>query len=135
MQNLPMNYYGGSVPQLPNYQMYNKYNQNQTCINAVLVSNIKEAEAAQPDPYGNPTIFYNIAKNEIYMKQFNNMSLAPLYVYKFSGEYKPADNQNAIIMDYENRFDELNGKIDNMTALLSKNLNASYPQDKIQRKQ
>ena len=123
MQNYPMtNYYGG-IPQNNAYSpMNNRYSRNQGYVIVNLVSNIKEAEAAQPDPLGNPTFFYNMAQNELYMKQFNNMGAAPLYIYKCSGEYTPQDNSTPVIMDYDKHFNELSGKIDNMTALLAQNM-------------
>lgn len=119
------NYYGG-VPQNSVYQpLNNRFSRNQGYVIVYLVSSIKEAEAAQPDQSGNPTFFYNMAQNELYMKQFDNIGRAPLYIYKCSGEYKPQDAESPIIMDYDKRFNELNGKIDNVAAMISQNM--QYP--------
>lgn len=123
MQNYPMTNYYGSVPQNTTYPpINNRFSRNQGYVIVNLVSNIKEAEAAQPDPLGNPTFFYNMAQNELYMKQFNNMGAAPLYIYKCSGEYTPQEAATPIIMDYDKRFNELNGKIDNVAAMISQNM-------------
>lgn len=99
-----------------------------------LVSNIKEAEAAQPDPLGNPTFFYNMSQNEIYLKQFNNMGAAPLYVFKYSQEYNPAQNDAPVILDYDKRFNELDNKIEDVKKLLTPNvLNAVETQQGVKR--
>ena len=102
---------------------YNPYYSNNTQFNPlqtqsqpsiVFVSNIAEANATKPDVTGKPLFFYNKADEEFYIKQYDNVGLAPLKTYKLVIEdVVPQTNP---IVDSIKR---LNDKLDDIKKLLT----------------
>ena len=92
--------------------LQNQFIQPQT--NIIFVSNIAEANATKPDVTGKPLFFYNKADEEFYIKQYDNIGLAPLKTYKLVVE--TIEPQNNPIVD---SIKGLNHKLDDIKKLLT----------------
>lgn len=103
-----------AYPQAPNYQQPQTYQ-----LKMIPVSNIEEANATPVDTLnGFPSFFYNKAQNEIYLKQFNNVSGGAIFqIYKL----QMAENKTKPIDPYEAQFRAINDKIDGLYSLLRPN--------------
>ena len=100
----------------PYYTPSTQYNtlQTQTQPSIIFVSNIAEANATKPDVTGKPLFFYNKADEEFYIKQYDNIGLAPLKTYKLVVEaIEPQANP---IID---SIKSLNDKLDDIKKLLT----------------
>ena len=89
-----------------------QYSQNQPSI--IFVSNVAEVNATKPDVTGKPLFFYNKAEEEIYIKQYDNMGLAPLKTYKLVVA-ENTTTTNPIIDSIKG----LNDKLDDIKKLLT----------------
>lgn len=95
-------------------QFNNLQLQSQTQPSVIFVSNVAEVNATKPDITGKPLFFYNKAEEEIYIKQYDNMGLAPLKTYKLViGE--SVSTSNPIIDSIKG----LNDKLDDIKKLLT----------------
>lgn len=97
--------------QSPAYQQPQSYQ-----LKMIPVSNIEEANATPVDTLnGFPSFFYNKAQNEIYMKQFNNVSGGAIFqTYKL----QMIENPPKQVDPYEAQFRAINEKIDGLYSLL-----------------
>lgn len=100
-----------AYPQAPLYQQPQSYQ-----LKMIPVSNIEEANATPVDTLnGFPSFFYNKAQNEIYLKQFNNVSGGAIFqIYKL----QVAENPTRQVDPYEAQFRAINEKIDGLYSLL-----------------
>lgn len=109
--------------QVPNYQQTQSYQ-----LKMIPVSNIEEANATPVDTLnGFPSFFYNKAQNEIYMKQFNNVSGGAIFqIYKL----QMAENPTKQADPYEVQFRAINEKIDGLYSILKPNNSEDFIQNK-----
>lgn len=112
-----------AYPQVQAYQPAQTYQLKMTP-----VSNIEEANATPVDTLnGFPSFFYNKAQNEIYMKQFNNVSGGAIFqIYKL----QTAENPTKSVDPYEVQFRAINEKIDGLYSLLKPTESDRFTQKK-----
>lgn len=77
-----MNYANNWMNTQPNYQQFGMPTTQAPTFQTIFVSDIAEAVATKPDVTGKPLFFYNKSAEEIYVKQYDNVGLAPLKTYK-----------------------------------------------------
>ena len=106
------NGYGYNPYYTPNTQ-YGTF-QPQTQNSIIFVSNVAEANTTKPDITGKPLFFYNKADEEFYIKQYDNVGLAPLKTYKLVVE-KVEPQSNPIVDSIKG----LNDKLDDIKKLLT----------------
>lgn len=104
----PQNSY---TPQFQN--LFNQSTQAPT-FTIIFVSNIAEAIATKPDVTGKPLFFYNKSEEEFYIKQYDNIGLAPLKTYKLVVE-----NNEAVSNPVLDSIKILDNKITDIKKLLT----------------
>ena len=95
-------------------QYNNMYNQQQVFYKTMPVSSIDEVKSTPADFSGNPIFFFNKARAEVYMKQYDNTGNAPITTFKLViPEVVEPENP------YSKDFKALNDKIDSIKKLLT----------------
>lgn len=84
---------------------------------AIPVANIEEANAYRVDLNGTPTFFYNVGKNEIYLKRTNTQTgAADFFVFAKQEQQISEVDEKKNINTYEKDFKALNDKIDGFSS-------------------
>ena len=87
---------------------------------AIPVSNIDEAKAYIVDAFGTPTLFYNVGKNEVYIKRTNKETAeAEFFVFTKQEQSISEVKEEKSINTYEKNFKTLNDKIDSFSAKIN----------------
>lgn len=116
-----VNYYNAYTPQQRLYeaqQQYQQYSQPiQQGYRVIPVSNEQEANATQVDLSGNPIFFYNKGKNEVYIKQFNQLTgLADFQRFALATMPVNEINEEKGLVDYTERLNVIESKLDSLIA-------------------
>ncbi len=88
------------------------YNYNPYNYNPILVNNIEEAKNAPIDFGGNPVLYLNKVKNEVYLKQFD-MGTGKTFFGRYIFEAEPEKKQP------KDELKELKEQVANLYKLLS----------------
>lgn len=117
-----VNYYNAFTPQQRLYETQQQYQQQyaqpiQQGYRVIPVSNEQEANATQVDLSGNPIFFYNKGANEVYIKQFNQVTgLADFKRFQIADVDESMSLTPKATVDYSERLNAIEAKLDSLIS-------------------